>query len=160
MKANNIYDNTSIIICSDHGCKGKDTIRGKSVYHRLAFDMTLMIKPFNQRNEEIAIDYSKIQSIDILPSLLYLACGNNASYDDFAGLPFPKIPSERKRTVYVSQNHPDIPTFDGSYNNLAEFNFVNVEQMTSKISNSFVRNIPLNIDAKVDEKTLKTYWNH
>lgn len=159
LKQKGIYDNTAILIISDHG--SKLGIKGKQIIS--PFDMSLMIKPFNQRNPDIIIDKTKVQSIDILPTLLQLACGEGASFEAFEGFPVSDIPGDRQRLVCASTMHDDIPPFfiDESksekniYNCLGEFRFDDVK--TFHYENSFIRYIPLDVKANVDEKVLTTF---
>ena len=143
LKEKNIYDKTAILICSDHGSHGEKYLT--------PFDMTLMIKPFNTSQEELREDSSKIQSIDILPSLLELACGDSADYSSFSGFPASRIPEDRKRMVYEIKSFSDIP----GKRCVMEFLFEDVKTFNRK--NSFVRIIPLNQDANVDNAILTKY---
>ena len=70
LKENSIYDNTAILVCSDHGGNSKPSTH---------YDMTFMIKPFHENKTDLSIDKAKVQSIDILPTLLKLSCGDSAS---------------------------------------------------------------------------------
>lgn len=154
LKEKQIYDQTAILICSDHG--------GNDSNLSTPYDMTLMIKPFNSNNETITIDNTtKIQSIDILPSLLEMACGDKADFDSFEGFPPSRIPAERKRTAFVAFKHPDIPKFSMRDSNMTSNCFV--EYSLEDVNNinwkkAFIRYMPLNKDAKVDESVLTTYY--
>ena len=155
LKEQKIYDNTAILVCSDHG--------GFAKSHAQPFDMSLMIKPFNHTNSSVVLDESPAQSIDILPSLLQLACGNDADYSSFEGVPVSDIHQDRTRFVYVIFNHSGIPPFysekgGGIFQNncLSEHVFQDIKSFA--YSSSFIRNIPLNVDAKVDKKVLNDYY--
>ena len=148
LKDANIYDKTAILIFSDHG--------GNISKFSTPFDMTFMIKPFHENKAELTYDYSRFQSIDILPTLLNLACGNKANYDCFDGYVASNIPADRKRKVYRIEYNNNFPRFwgdeqDRTYiiNCLLEYDFVDVESFrTDTNSSSFVRFIPLKKDMK------------
>ena len=153
LQEQSIYDQTTIVVCSDHGSRTKYSNVG---------DMTLMIKHFNESHSEIIKDNSKVSSIDILPTILYLACGTNADYKSFDGFPIPSIPSNRQRKIFFEMNRSFCPPFYGSdgiplqnINCQREHLFDNVSSFNWE--KSFVRYIPWNINAVVDEKTLTTF---
>lgn len=103
LKENNIYDQTAILICSDHGTNTK---------YSTPFDMGFLIKPFNNHQDNLVKDGSRIQSIDVLPTVLSLACGDKADYSSFEGFCPSKIPQDRKRIVSITHVYPDFPPFD------------------------------------------------
>lgn len=138
LKEKKIYDKTTIMIISDHGAH-EDLPGGLNPSGRKnPYDMAFMIKPFYENKQELTTDNSKVQSIDVLPTLLQILCGDNANYKDFEGFPPSKIPSDRIRKVYRMANDPDLPVFhggvefnklwwNGRYNCLQEFVFVDAE---------------------------------
>ena len=147
LKEANIYDNTAILVCSDHG--GNDTGAGNGKY-----DLTFMIKPLNANKNELSIDETKVLSIDILPTLLYMACGENADFKDFEGYPPNNIPPERVRKVYKfycdKKTPPANLDLDKCYpgcRGIEEyiFNDLNTFKLEPN-SESFVRQIPLIIN--------------
>lgn len=154
LKENNLYDNTAIVFCSDHGSLGH--------LFKTPFDMSFMIKPFKQRNSSITINQAKIQSIDILPSLLELACGNDAEYGDFEGFPASRIPEDRVRKVYNPFTHPELPPFYEDDATKTEFKFNSLkesiypETASASKQNLFQRYIPLSSRVDVDEQVLTT----
>lgn len=131
LKEAKIYDNTAILLCSDHGGRAYQT----------PFDMTFMIKPFHENKNEVSIDDSKVQSVDVLPTLLWLACGKDVDFNDFDGYPAFNIPNGRIRKVYKLAENKSFPFFDGwsalSTNCLNEFDFIDVNNIP------LVRQIPL-----------------
>ncbi len=138
LKEAGIYDNTAILLCSDHGGHAYKTIG----------DMTFMIKPFHERKTELSIDDSKVQSIDILPTLLKMACGDDADFKDFDGYPSFNVPSDRIRKIYRLWRHKGFPDFDGwgagNLNCFEEYNIVDPKTFSyGTDSESFVRLIPL-----------------
>ena len=164
LKENDIYNQTAIVILSDHG--------GDTAPFSTPFDMTFMIKPFDTQNDYIIEDNSKIQSIDILPTLLFLACKDNANLNAFDGIPMHKISKNRSRHVFMSFSHPKIsPFFSVNGKNLLDINcfaeFV-IPASNSEIfkfkSNAipnprlhFLHYIPLNINDKTSEDILNEY---
>ncbi len=145
LKANNIYNNTSILICSDHG--GNDTGGGGNG----KYDLTFMIKPFNENKTELTIDMTKIQSIDILPTLLYMACGERANFSEFEGFAPNRIPNERVRYVYSFYSNRNLPPVDPDLDRcypgiqgVEEYIFKDLQSFKlGQQSDSFVRIIPL-----------------
>ena len=135
LKEKDIYDNTAILLCSDHG----DITVGFSSY------MTFMIKPFHENKPELSIDNSKVSSIDILPTLLAMACGEDADFKDFDGYPSFHIPNERIRKVYIPGYSKDFPVFRGWYslNYLLEYELIGREEISPE---TFVRYIPFKGD--------------
>lgn len=154
LKEKNIYDQTAIIVLSDHGPNDPK--------YSTPFDMTFMVKPFNAKNKEIIEDDSKVSSIDILPTILQIACEENADFSSFDGFPASRIPNDRKRVVFPAFKHPKLPPFlsvDGSsemgHNCLAEYAFPEeASYQAFKTDKYFIRYIPLNEDAQIDEKIL------
>lgn len=150
LKDNNIYDQTMILLCSDHGSNNY-----KDKYSTL-FDMSFMIKPFNTTQDAmIEDDSTKVQSIDILPTLLFAACGEKADLSSFDGFPASSVPKDRKRIVYELYNHPDIPPYCGGRlgsNCLREYVFDDVKTFNNR--DTFVRTIPLDSDIDIDEAIL------
>lgn len=143
LKAANIYDNTAFLVCSDHGSGN-----GYKNRHAMAF----MIKPFHENKKELSIDDTKVQSIDILPTLLFFACGDKASFKDFDGCRLSNISNDRIRKVYrlskIKNNRfPTDKSFEQAYNSCnALEEYIYVDQTTFKYgtdSESFVRHIPL-----------------
>ena len=102
LKENGIYDQTAILICSDHG-------NNIVSYYNMAF----MVKPFFANNDEIIMDKSRIYVLDILPLLLDIACKEKADYTDFVGFPPSNIPVDRKRKVYNPISSSACPVFMG-----------------------------------------------
>lgn len=141
LKEAGIYDNTAILLCSDHG--------GHKGFSN-AYDMTFMVKPFQENKTEVSINDSKVQSIDILPTLLKLACGDTADFKDFEGFPSFDIPNDRKRKIYVLTSCKDYPVFEdkqGVHSNCVEeyiFNDIKTLKLGEE-SESFVRRIPFTI---------------
>ena len=144
LKEANLYDNTAILVCSDHG--GNDQGGGNGKY-----DLTFMIKPFHESKAVLSIDEAKVQSIDILPTLLYLACGEKADFKDFEGFTPNNVPKERVRKVYRYWNDkklpPPDPDLDKCYPGcvgLEEYIFDDLKTFKlGQKSESFVRFIPL-----------------
>ena len=142
LKNANIYDNTAFLICSDHG--------GNDPKYSLPYDMTFMIKPFNENKKELTIDDSKVQSIDILPTLLYMSCGKDADFQDFEGYSSYNIPIDRIRRVHrytkIAGIPPPDPNLNKVYpgtNGIEEYNFVDMDSFKfGKDSESFVRETP------------------
>ena len=170
LKDNQIYDNTAILICSDHGAHG--------LIHNTPYDMSFILKPFNRTSSSIVLDKSKVQSIDIVPLLLQLACGDKSDYTAFEGFPPSRVPVDRERTVRLLSKHPDIPGFRGingktfySYNCIKEFSFTDANSFMQRdfepvvqadgANEVFLRYVPLSSDATVDEKILSKprAWN-
>ena len=154
LKRNNIYDKTAIIVCSDHGSRSKYS-------HKC--DMTLMIKPFDTRKKEITFVDSRVSSIDIAPTVLQIACGTDVDLKQFKGYPVSNIPPDRKRKVFIDMIHPKIPDFYGTdgkplsnINCIREHVFEDEQSFDWK--KSFIRFIPWNKNAVVDEKILTTYY--
>lgn len=145
LKEKNIYDQTAIIVCSDHGLG----LYNNGIYSMYA--MTFMVKPFFTRNKSMSLDYSKIQSIDILPTLLQLACGDKADFTGFEGFSPSNIPLKRERALYRGlRNGSPFMGIDGmpyEYNNLEEY-VVNPNDSYDIICQCV---IPLNIDAKLSD---------
>ena len=149
LKEANIYDNTAILVCSDHG--GNDTGEGNGKY-----DLTFMIKPFNSNKTELSTDETKVLSLDILPTLLYMSCGENADFKDFEGFPPNNIPQERERKVYRFYCNKLLPSVDPDLDKcypgcrgLEEYIFNDLK--TFKLgtdSESFVRQIPLIVNSE------------
>ena len=144
LKEAKIYDNTAILICSDHG--GNDALGGKGKY-----DLSFIIKPFHTNKSELSIDEAKVQSIDILPTLLEMTCGSDADFKGFEGYTPSNVPSDRIRKVYKLSKIKDMPSpdpdLDKCYpgtNAVEEYNFFDLESFKSASkSQSFVRQIPL-----------------
>ena len=143
MKEKNIYDNTAILVCADHGPEiGKFTT---------PHDMIFMLKPFYENNTELTIDDSKVQSIDIPPTLLKIISGVDADFKEFEGYPSFDVPKNRVRKVYRPchiEDRPDPdPIFAKSYpgiNGFNEYNFIDVDSFrASTDSKLFVQQIPL-----------------
>ena len=115
------------------------------------YAMTFMVKPFSTHNQNISLDYSKIQSIDLLPTLLQLACGNKADFTGFEGFPPSNIPSKRERTAYRGLQHGSpFMGLDGKpygFNALGEY-IVNPNDSYDII---YQRDIQLNIDADASD---------
>ena len=137
LKEANIYDNTAILLCSDHG--------GRVSQYQTPYDMTFMIKPFHVRKAEVSTDDSPVQSVDILPTLLKTICGDDADFKDFEGYPSFDIPNGRIRKVYSQTAEKDITNWGvQKYSCYNEFNFVSVETFSDSIkSENFIRQIPL-----------------
>ncbi len=154
LKDNNIYDNTAILVCSDHGSISK--------IHSTPFDMSLLIKPFNHTSSILTIDDSKALSLDVLPILLQLTCGDEADYSAFTGYRISEIPKERERILYQLVSKPEIPAFleDNKtkkayhFNCLREYDFENAETFSFFSQELFKKYIPLNKNAVVDESVL------
>lgn len=152
LKANNIYDQTAILICSDHG--------GNDPEYSTPFDMSFLVKPFNSNHDMLIQDDTKVQSIDILPTLLQFACGDNSDFESFDGYPANKIPQDRKQIVYMHFRHPDFPnlSFNGTpitSNCLKKILFTDVNSVSEK--DSFIQFIPLNNTTPIDESVLIQY---
>ena len=151
LKEKGIYDQTAIVVCSDHG----GDVKGLATAH----GMTFMVKPFFANNTEFIMDKSGVQGIDLLPTLLYLARGKEADYSDFEGAPAFDIPSKRERYIFFPYQHPDLPAFlylDGkpmAYNALRKHKYV--ENMPPE--ETFVQFIPLNSKAEIDNEVLFDY---
>ena len=141
-----IYNNTAILVCSDHGGYGE-----KGEILSTPFDMTFMIKPFDENKSQITIDNSKVQSIDILPTILSLSCGYNADFKDFDGYPSFDVPKDRIRKIYNLGNIKDLPSPDpalnktyGDMNSFIEYDFVDMKSFNMRAgSKSIVRQFPL-----------------
>ena len=155
LKKNGIYDQTAIVVCSDHNSRSKK--------YNYICDMTLMVKPFNSNNNEIIFDDRRISSLDIVPTILQMACGKDVDTGVFEGLPVSDIPPDRMRTIYRLATLQEIPVLNDVNgkptpfgNCFAEFEIDTVR--TFKIKKKFfVRIIPWNNTAEVDEKTLTTF---
>ena len=133
LKEADIYDNTAILLCSDHGAVDR-------------YDMTFMIKPFRENKTELSIDASLVQSVDVLPTLLKMACGDTADFKDFDGYPSFMIPNERIRKVYETTNRKDIIFDSDKTNALIEYTFIQDQtfrDFLDKKSDYYVRLIPL-----------------
>ena len=137
LKESGVYDNTAILLCADHGGH-----RGFST----PFDMIFMVKPFQESKTEVSIDDSKVQSIDILPTLLKLACGDTADFKVFDGYPSFDIPNERIRKVYTIESHKDYPVFKDEQikgNCVVEYIFNDIKTLKfGDKTESFVQRIP------------------
>lgn len=107
LKSRGIYDQTAIFVFSDHGNHYLEPKR--------THDLGLLIKPFNSQQNELAIDHSKVLGLDILPTILSVACGEDADFSSFDGIPVSKIPEDRKRVIQNMLQHSDIPPFDGNH---------------------------------------------
>jgi hypothetical protein len=146
LKDMGIYNNTAILVCSDHGGYGE-----KGEILSTPFDMTFMIKPFDENKSQITIDNSKVQSIDILPTILSLSCGYNADFKDFDGYPSFDVPKDRIRKIYNLGNIKDLPSPDpalnktyGDMNSFIEYDFVDMKSFNMRAgSKSIVRQFPL-----------------
>ncbi len=141
LKEAGIYDNTAILLCSDHG--------GHKGFSN-PYDMTFMVKPFQENKTEVSIIDSKVQSIDILPTILKLACGDTADFKDVEGFPSFDIPNDRKRKIYVLTSCKDYPVFEDEQgvrsNCVEEYIFNDIKTLKlGKESESFVRRIPFTI---------------
>ena len=140
--------------------------------------IAFILKPFNRTSSSIVLDKSKVQSIDIVPLLLQLACGDQSDYTAFEGFPPSRVPVDRERTVRLLSKHPDIPGFRGingktfySYNCIKEFSFTDANSFMQRdfepvvqadgANEVFLRYVPLSSDATVDEKILSKPrpWN-
>lgn len=134
LKSANIYDNTAIIVCSDHG--------GGSKNFSTPFDMTFMVKPFFANKTDLTIDRSKVQSIDVLPTLLDIICGDKADYEGFEGYSSFKVPNERVRKSFYFVFNKDFPSpgtdFLSERNCFLEYDFTDI----NALSKSYVRQIP------------------
>ena len=160
LKEANIYDNTAILVCSDHG--GNET-RGATlmVGGWGIFDMSFMIKPFHENKTELTIDETKVQSIDILPTLLFMAFGKDADFKDFEGFSPNDIPNDRVRKVYRFFYDKSIPAPDPDLDRLYSAGCRGVEEYIfkdkksfkfGKTSESFVRQIPLVMTAEENKE--------
>lgn len=154
LKEDDIYDNTAILVCSDHEGFGYDSI------YTTPYDMTFMVKPFHENKSALTIDKSKVQSIDILPTLLDLSCDDRADYKDFDGYSSFKVPSDRSRKVFKLTSNknfssPDDSFFQRNYpgvSGIEEYSFVDVESFkTGTNSKSYVRFFPLIINSQEDK---------
>ena len=144
LKDNQIYDQTAIIICSDHG---HPSIAGCSTDW---WAMTFMVKPFFANNQEITLDYSKIQSIDILPTILQLACEGNADLSCFEGFPPSNIPIDRQRIEYRAVHDESIDPIigiDGNKYYTTGFLEFYVDPNNSR-KKEYRRTVPLNVNAE------------
>ena len=144
LKDNQIYDQTTIIICSDHG---HFSIAGCSTDY---WAMTFMVKPFSANNQEITVDDSKLQSIDILPTVLQLACEEKADFTCFEGFPPSAIPTDRQRIEYegiFNENLEDYVGIDGNNYNYNGFREYYVDKNNSR-KKEFQRIVPLKANTK------------
>lgn len=142
LKEAGIYDETAIFVLADHGGRGE---------YATPYDMMFMVKPFHENKTELTIDNSRVQSIDVLPSLLKIACGDDADFKDFEGYPSSSVPKERERIVHWLVKDNDFSDFDGwkSYNCFYEYNFVDAESFQySENSKYFIRKIPLGMTSQ------------
>lgn len=143
MKEKGIYDNTAIVVFSDHG--------GLDSEYSTPYDMSFMIKPFYENKAELTIDHAKVQSIDILPTLLEILCGGNANFNDFEGFTANSIPDNRVRKVYRFYLNKDLPPIDPELDHcypgcrgIEEYIFKDLKSFgVGTKSKSFVRQIPL-----------------
>lgn len=147
LKDNQLYDQTSIIISSDHG---HFSIAGCSTDF---WAMTFMVKPFFANNQEIVLDQSKLQSIDILPTILQLACEEKADFSCFEGFPLSEIPFDRQRIEYEGKHDENLDSFVGITGNNYYFNafrefFVNLNDSRKK---QYRGVIPLKAKEKQDD---------
>ena len=151
LKEAGVYDNTAILVCSDHG--------GVHTNYSTPYDMSFMIKPFNANKTELSIVDSKVQSIDILPTLLKMTCGDKADLKDFDGIPSFDVPADRVRKVYRWAKIKELGTPDPNFarcypkwNGFQEYIFVDVATFNHETkSNSFVRQIPLVTPSRKDK---------
>ena len=152
LKKADIYDNTAILLCSDHGGHGFST----------PYDMMFMVKPFHENKTELSLDESKVQSIDIPATILHMISGGNADYSEMDGYPAFSVPNDRVRKVYRLAKNTSFPVFDGwvgleEGNCLEEYNFTDVKTFKwGTKSESFVRQIPLVLSAKEAKEAEKT----
>lgn len=141
LKDNHIYDQTSIIICSDHGYS---TSVGFPTGGKHA--MTFMVKPFFANNKEIQLDYSMVQSIDLLPTLLQLACDDKADYTELEGFPTSNIPQDRQRKIYslrYDDLFDDYTLLDGNSYSFNCFDEYFIDDSDKSKRRFFQRTIPL-----------------
>ena len=141
LKKEGVYDNTAILLCSDHGAFDR-------------YDMTFMIKPFHENKTEISIDHTKVQSVDVLPTLLSMACGGTADFTDFEGYPSFNVPNERIRKVYETSKRKDVVFDNDKTNALKEYTFDEnksfMEFVNSDKTEYFIRSIPLGKTSQED----------
>ena len=161
LKQKNIYDKTAILVISDHGAH-EDLPGGMNPSgHANPYDMAFMIKPFHENKTALSTDDSKVQSIDVLPTLLQIACGDDADFTDFEGYPPSKIPDNRVRKVYRMAKNKDFSNFDGgeeftriwgrgTYNCIQEYNFIDAESFTFN-AKALIRSIPLEMPSQKDQ---------
>lgn len=163
LKKNQIYDNTAICIVSDHGAH-EEMSNSTVIFDNNPFGMAFMVKPFKENKPEITLDDSKLQSLDLLPTLLSLACGEKADYTDFEGYAPFNVPKDRSRRVFVLTTDSHVPAFNNDpdfvktfhkVNSYYEYSFSSPDkfQFGGPKSESFVRMIPLKMTAE-EEKTI------
>lgn len=156
LKEKGIYDKTAIVVFSDHGCKTKK-------YDKKQSNISLFIKPFFSNQTAFKKDSTRVLSLDILPTILQLAVGENGDYSSFDGLPLSKIPSDRIRKTFVNCNHPKIPSFRDYDGNALNFNcfgeYLIDADVTGLERKLFERYIPLDKNAHISEDILKKQFN-
>jgi len=144
LKKAGIYDNTAILLCSDHEGHGYVT----------PCDLMFMLKPFHENKAELSVDESKVQACDIPATILHMICGSNADFSDLNGYSAFSVPNDRVRTVCRLAKNTSFPVFDGwvgleEGNCLEECIFTDVDTFQwGTQSESFVRQIPLVLSDK------------
>ena len=150
------------MVISDHGAHEDLPGNINPSGHANPYDMTFMIKPFYEDKEALSTDDSKVQSIDVLPTLLQIACGDDADFNVFEGYTPSSIPDDRVRKVYRMGKNNAFPDFDGGeeftkiwgqgrFNCLTEYKFVDAESFNFR-KELFVRSIPLVITDQEDKQ--------
>ena len=155
LKEKDIYDKTAILVISDHGSHEDLPGRVNPSGHANPYDMSFMLKPFDKNKAELSINKAKVQSLDVLPTLLHVICGNNADFKDFEGYSAFNVPNDRIRKVYRGGWKPGALRLfaldwdnrnanKGWYQYYEEYIFVDADSFEyGTESKSFVRTIPI-----------------
>lgn len=99
------------------------------------------------------MDDSKASSIDIIPTLLYLA-DKESDFSAFDGFPVSKIPSDRIRKAYWVTYLSALPPFLGVDGNPLLYNCFREFLLTEDGGYSLLRYIPYNKNVKIDDNQL------
>lgn len=124
LKENNVYDNTRIVIVSDHGCVSTEKefdenleldrkIAGNKYSGRGHYHCLLMYKDFNTSGN-LKTDNTFMTNVDT-PSLLLKGLGNNFT-NPFTGKTIPLDTTDFKKDgIYITSSDAHQPLYNGTY---------------------------------------------